>query len=98
MFFERRRAPDRAPSAVSVVGVRGGGDARDAEPVEAMSRRLERPARECKFTKAADCEKPIEWDMRAEDGHVVRTRIEHCLHERGHVGDVVGVARRRASQ
>src|SRR5438445_10492586 len=33
----------------------------------------------------------------AEDDHVVRARIAHGLQERGHVGDVVGVARRRVA-
>ena len=32
-----------------------------------------------------------------EDNHVVRARIAHGLRERGHVGDVVGVARRRVA-
>src|SRR2546422_2951935 len=35
----RRRAPDRAPPAVEVVGVRGGGDVGDAEPVESRGQR-----------------------------------------------------------
>jgi hypothetical protein len=33
----------------------------------------------------------------AEDNHVVRARIAHGLEERGHVGDVVGVAVRRVA-
>ena len=36
---QRRRAPDRAPPAVEVVGVRGGGDVGDAEPVESRGQR-----------------------------------------------------------
>ena len=31
------------------------------------------------------------------DDHVVRARIAHGLQERGHIGDVVGVARRRVA-
>ena len=33
----------------------------------------------------------------AEDDHVVRARIAHGLQERGHVGGVLGVARRRVA-
>src|SRR6266704_2677218 len=33
----------------------------------------------------------------AEDDHVVRARIAHGLQERGHIGDDVGVARRRVA-
>ena len=48
------------------------------------------------FTKATHCEKSLEY-AGAEDDHVVRARIAHGLQERGHVGDVVGVARRRVA-
>src|SRR5437773_12152999 len=47
------------------------------------------------FTKATHCEKSLEYA--AEDDHVVRARIAHGLEERGHVGDVVSVARRRVA-
>jgi hypothetical protein len=35
--------------------------------------------------------------LAAEDDHVVRARIAHSLQQRGNVGDVVGVARRRVA-
>ena len=53
------------------------------------------------FTKATHCEKSLEYaaglEYAAEDDHVVRARIAHGLEERGHVGDVVSVARRRVA-
>jgi hypothetical protein len=87
----RRRAPDRAPPAVEVVGVRGGGDVGDAEPVESRGQRGDvvhqgHPLREVARVRQA-----------AEDDRVVRARIAHGLQERGHIGDVVGVARRRVA-
>ena len=48
------------------------------------------------FTKAAHCEKSSSTPG-AEDDHLVRARIAHGLQERGHVGDVVGLARRRVA-
>lgn len=46
------------------------------------------------FTKATHCEKSLGY-AGPEDDHVVRARIAHGLQERGRVGDIVGVARRR---
>jgi len=71
--------------------VRGGGDVGDAEPVESRGQRGDvvhqgHPLREVARVRQA-----------AEDGHVVRARIAHGLQERGYVGDVVGVARRRVA-
>jgi hypothetical protein len=49
------------------------------------------------FTKATHSDKSLEYARPAEDDHVVRARIAHGVQERGHVGDVVGVARRRVA-
>ncbi len=70
--------------------MRGGGDVGDAEPVESRGQRGDvvhqgHTARSRSSTPGA------------EDDHVVRARIAHGLQERGHVGDVVGVARRRVA-
>ena len=65
-------------------------DVGDAEPVES------RGQRGMLFTKAATARSRSSTPG-AEDDHVVRARIAHGLQERGHVGDVVRVARRRVA-
>ena len=71
--------------------VRRGGDVGDAEPVESRGQRGDVVHQGHPFLRSRSS------TPGAEDDHVVRARIAHGLQGRDHVGDVVGVARRRVA-